>query len=288
LLNSQSNGDEKSVVIDLLESDCTPVTTVSVTTVNVSQPSRNTRSKCTGRKRKNSNECHNVIGPVIHIGDFDDGYENTSASIIPRVDNNVDKVANGLFNFDEWQKKNAEDDDAPFVDVINRTMNVKVDWCKTQAHRFPLRMFQTIESIYEYFAKLENIPKSCVYLELNKKPLSPSSTPHSINYKITDFIDGKIEYYMSIDDMSKIAQAEELSDDVVKFHVIQKDVKIPIFISMRKTDKMIVLYIKLAEKLGLDVDSFSLEFEGDKIKNSDTMESLDLEGDECFELHKKI
>jgi len=50
---------------------------------------------------------------------------------------------------------------------------------------------------------------------------------------------------------------------------------------------MLILYVKLSEMLGLDIDSFTLEFDGDKIKKSDTMESLDLEGDECFELFQK-
>lgn len=39
--------------------------------------------------------------------------------------------------------------------------------------------------------------------------------------------------------------------------------------------------------LGLDINSFTLEFDGDKIKKTDTMESLDLEGDECLELFQK-
>lgn len=56
---------------------------------------------------------------------------------------------------------------------------------------------------------------------------------------------------------------------------------------IKKTDKMLILYIKLSEMLGFDIDSFTLEFDGDKIKKSDTMESLDLEGDECLELFQK-
>lgn len=79
-----------------------------------------------------------------------------------------------------------------------------------------------------------------------------------------------------------------MSDDEVKFRIIQSDVKIPMFISMKKTDKLQIIYVKLSETLGLDLDLFSLEFDGDKIKNSDTMESLGLEGDECFELKKQL
>lgn len=76
-------------------------------------------------------------------------------------------------------------------------------------------------------------------------------------------------------------------DGVVTFRIKQKDVKRPIIMEFKKSEKMIILYIKLSEKLGFDLDSFTLEFDGDKIKHSDTMKSLDLEGDECFELFQK-
>jgi len=82
-------------------------------------------------------------------------------------------------------------------------------------------------------------------------------------------------------------EVEELSNDEVKFRIIQSDVKLPMFMSMKRTDKMHVLYVKLAEKLDLNLDSFTLTLDGDKIKNSDTMESLNVEGDECFELVMK-
>ena len=50
---------------------------------------------------------------------------------------------------------------------------------------------------------------------------------------------------------------------------------------------MLILYVMLSEMLGFDIDSFTLEFDGDKVKRLDTMESLGLEGDECFELYQK-
>lgn len=76
-------------------------------------------------------------------------------------------------------------------------------------------------------------------------------------------------------------------DNEIKFHILQKNVKHPLIMSIKKTDKMQILYIKLSEKLSLDINSFTLYFDGEKIKNSDTIESLDLEGDECIELFKK-
>lgn len=101
------------------------------------------------------------------------------------------------------------------------------------------------------------------------------------------FLDGEMEFYKSPYDTDDINNDEEKSEDEVKFCIKQKDVKQPMVMSINKTDKMLVLYIKISEKLALDLKSFSLYFDGDKIKWNDTIESLDLEGDECFELHKK-
>ncbi|XP_050529170.1 uncharacterized protein CG4449 [Daktulosphaira vitifoliae] len=230
-------------------------------------------------KRKNDSQSSQKInGPIICIGDFDDGY-NIPSPKMPRV-----------ITLDEENivvdEKNFQDSEDSF-DVINRIVNVKVFWRKIRTYRFPIRMFQSFESIYQHFAELENINKSHVYLELNKKPVSSSDTPNSINYKITDFIDGEIEFYKSLDERSTIKYNEELSENEVQFRVMQKDVKHPIFLSMKKVETMVILYIKLSEKLGLDMDSFTLEFDGEKIKKTDTMDSLELDGGECFELYKK-
>lgn len=79
----------------------------------------------------------------------------------------------------------------------------------------------------------------------------------------------------------------EEKEEEIKFRIMQKNVRHPFYMSIKKSDKMLILYIKLSEKLNLDVNSFTLEFDGDKIKKSDTVETLDLDGDECFELFEK-
>jgi len=103
------------------------------------------------------------------------------------------------------------------------------------------------------------------------------------------FSDGDIEFYKSPYDTPDVVPEveEEPQDEMVQFHVKQKDVKRPITIELKKTDKMLIMYIKLKELLGFDIDSFTLEFDGDKVKFMDTMKSLDLEGGECFDLFQK-
>ncbi|KAL4104163.1 hypothetical protein QTP88_019475 [Uroleucon formosanum] len=242
-------------------------------------------------KRKNcaTEEFTNVVGPVICIGDFYDGYDMPLPKVFKEktLEQKMLEDANNIM--EDWKKRDIEESEAEdALALANRVMNVKVYWRQMRTYRFPLRMYQSISSIYDHFAKLEDIDPSHVRLDLHKKTLSPTDTPSSINYKIVDFIDGEIEFYRSpYDTLDVVPDVEELQDEVVKFCIKQKDVKRPIFIEIKKTDKMLILYIKLSEMLGLDINSFTLEFDGDKIKKTDTMESLDLEGDECLELFQK-
>lgn len=99
------------------------------------------------------------------------------------------------------------------------------------------------------------------------------------------FSDGEIEYYRSIFDKS--VTEEQPADDEINLKIKRQDVRHPLFVTIKKTDTMAVLYIKLSEMLGLDINSFTVEFDGDVIGKCETLESLDLDGDECFELFEK-
>ncbi|VVC44798.1 Hypothetical protein CINCED_3A017944 [Cinara cedri] len=268
-----------------------------------SSPSKNTRSATkiklnalelqTAKRRRyqpSTDNCR-VIGPVICIGDFDDGYNmppplsSPMPPLPPIFDDEVDALIARHKN-NTYDNGVYEDD----VETLNRVVNVKVFWCKKRTYKFPIRMFQSIESIYEHFAKLEDVDRSYIKLQLRNKTLSETDTPKSFKYKIVDFIDGEIEYYKSPYDQPEVPEVkeeEEEEEEEVKFCIKQKDVKRPFFISINKTDKMIILYIKISEKLGIDVNNFTLIFDGEKIKQSDNMESLELEGDECFDLYQK-
>lgn len=105
------------------------------------------------------------------------------------------------------------------------------------------------------------------------------------------FLAGDIVFYRSPYDQPKITETEDKDktaiDEELKFRINQQNVKYPLFMTLKKTEKMQVLYFKLSEKLGLDINSFKLEFDGDTIKITDSIESLNLEGDECFDLYKK-
>lgn len=276
--NLRSKRTKKSTNLDV-----NTALNLTASTSNQSKPKRNRQ------RSKRNKEPENINGSIICVGDFYDGYDMPSPKMKTDIsnDNKMEDVENIMANWKKKQTEEAEIEDA--LAQANRIMNVKVYWRKMRTHCFSLRMHQSISSIYEHFAKLEDIDPSHVRLDLHNKLLSPKDTPNSINYKIIDFIDGDIEFYKSPYDTPDVVPEveEELQDEMVQFRVKQKDVKKPITIELKKTDKMLIMYIKLKELLGFDVDSFTLEFDGDKVKFMDTMKSLDLEGGECFELFQK-
>lgn len=75
-------------------------------------------------------------------------------------------------------------------------------------------------------------------------------------------------------------------EELVTYKIIRQT-RSPIILEMRKTDKMSILYIKLKELLGIELESFKLKLNGDKVKYSDTMKSLGLEGKEYILLYQK-
>jgi len=83
------------------------------------------------------------------------------------------------------------------------------------------------------------------------------------------------------------AVPSDVPSNEINFRIKQEGVRHPLTIGIKKNDKMHVLYIKIAEELKLDLNSFTLVFDGDKIELSDTIESLELEGNECIDLFKK-
>lgn len=291
--------EHQPIINSTISSDVNTQTPDSIVSISVqtkscrghhSKPNKKIKpaTKSAKKSTKKSVEPVEPVGPVICIGDFYDGYDMPLPKVVNEKNDIDTMIEDPDTIIDNWRKRQiTADEEEDALVRATRVMNVKVFWRQMRTYCFPLRMFQTLSSIYEHFAKLEDIDPSHVRLDLHKKMLSPTDTPYSINYKIVDFIDGEIEFYRSPYDTPDVPKVEEPQDDKVKFCIKQKDVKKPIFIEFKKTDKMLILYVMLSEMLGFDIDSFTLEFDGDKVKRLDTMESLGLEGDECFELYQK-
>ncbi|KAL1465717.1 hypothetical protein WDU94_005260 [Cyamophila willieti] len=160
-------------------------------------------------------------------------------------------------------------------------VNVKVVWRQSEPHSFPIVKKKDLGSIYEFFAKRENVTIQKILLSKKDQVLSPHCTPLSIEYKVTDILEGGILE----ETVNKHQGASNQQDkNCIEVKVQQKNVKKPLLIQLHKSNEMHILAKKVAAELGIDEEKLKFNFDGDVLDLDETVESLDLEGGECFDL----
>lgn len=165
-------------------------------------------------------------------------------------------------------------------DDTEEIVNVKVVWRHGDPHSFPIAKKKDIGSIFEFFAKQENVCTDNILLSKKDKVLSPHSTPLSIDYKVTDILEGGILQ----NGTAKPTGSNQQDKDCIEVKVQQKNVKKPLLIQLHKSNDMHILAKKVASELGIDESKLKFNFDGDMLDLDETVESLDLEGGECFDL----
>ncbi|KAI5712848.1 hypothetical protein M8J75_011710 [Diaphorina citri] len=164
-------------------------------------------------------------------------------------------------------------------DDSEEIVNVKVVWRHGEPHSFPIMKKKDLGSIYEFFAKQENASIQNILLSKNEKVLSPHSTPLSIEYKVTDILEGGI-----LQNGIQKPSNNQHDKDCIEVKVQQKNVKKPLLIQLHKSNDMNIFAKKVASELGIDVSKLKFTFDGDTLDLEETVESLDLDGGECFDL----
>lgn len=159
-------------------------------------------------------------------------------------------------------------------------VNVKVVWRHGEPHSFPIMKKKDLGSIYEFFAKRENVSIQNILLSKNETVLSPHSTPLSIEYKVTDILEGGVLH----DADNKRPKTDQQDKTCIEVKIQQKNVKKPLLIQLHKSNNMHILAKKVASELGIDVIKLRFNFDGDALDLEETVESLDLDGGECFDL----
>lgn len=73
--------------------------------------------------------------------------------------------------------------------------------------------------------------------------------------------------------------------DSITIKLQTKDHKKSLSISIKKTQKIKVLLMKCAEQLKVPEDKIKFQFDGEEVELTETPDSLDLEGGECFDMY---
>uniref|UniRef100_A0A8D8ZUT3 Uncharacterized protein CG4449 n=2 Tax=Cacopsylla melanoneura TaxID=428564 RepID=A0A8D8ZUT3_9HEMI len=161
-------------------------------------------------------------------------------------------------------------------------VNVKVVWRQSEPYSFPIVKKKDLGSIYEFFAKRENVSIQKILLSKKDQVLSPHCTPLSIEYKVTDILEGGILEETVNNQQAAVNKQQD--KNCIEVKVQQKNVKKPLLIQLHKSNDMHILAKKVAAELGIDIEKLKFNFDGDLLDLDETVESLDLDGGECFDL----
>uniref|UniRef100_A0A1A9WBE4 Ubiquitin-like domain-containing protein n=1 Tax=Glossina brevipalpis TaxID=37001 RepID=A0A1A9WBE4_9MUSC len=170
-------------------------------------------------------------------------------------------------------------------DVDNPEINVKIKW-KGKPEAFKLRKYQKFLNIFETLAARENIKIQSIFLNIDNYFIKPEDTPDSIDYKIYQFINGRVlesRFNTLVDDTHQ--KQRKANHILLK---IQSDkLKKPLEVNISKMEKFLILYIKCEEELNLRRDKLRLSFDGEILEYNNTPADLDFEGGEVIDLRVK-
>ncbi|XP_053621412.1 uncharacterized protein Rad60 [Plodia interpunctella] len=187
----------------------------------------------------------------------------------------------GLFSKKPQPKKDIVviDDDDPLDE--NEELSVKVYWQSSEFFKFTIRKYQKITSIFDYFAKKENVSHDKLFFMFNDCILKPDDTPDLIKYNIAKFIDGGI-VNQSIANLVTKVKGNVTNGIKLKFQC--QNVKKPFETVVGLAEKLSVAMLKCAEHFDISIDKLRFEFDGDLISGKNTAQDLDLEGGECIDV----
>ncbi|KAM3955616.1 DNA repair protein Rad60 [Aphomia sociella] len=196
---------------------------------------------------------------------------------------NTDEYPDQSDNQQLFSKPNKEivliDEDDPLDD--NEELSVKVYWQSSELFKFPIRKYQKLIQIFNYFSKKENISQDKLLLTYNDKVLKPDDTPDSINYSIAKFIDGGI-VNQSVSKFVTSSISKRIDGITIKFQC--QNIKKPFETTVRPEDKLSLAMMKCAEHFEMSIDKLRFEFDGDSISGKTTPKDLELEGGECIDV----
>ncbi|XP_039445413.1 uncharacterized protein LOC120425087 [Culex pipiens pallens] len=210
----------------------------------------------------------------------------------PELINLVDSPAlilPGVVNLDS-------DDDADCVmavkeadqsfDSENYELSLKIKW-EGKIERFAHRKHQKFADLIEQLAKRAGSDASHVVLDINERIINPEDTPDSINYRISQFISGRVMQGKLADLF--VGNRPNVTKPVANKNLIKLKVqsdrwKHPLEVQIEKDRKMKLVVIKCAEQLKCAPGEIKLSFDGDPVELDSTPIDLDLEGGEILDL----
>lgn len=172
----------------------------------------------------------------------------------------------------------------------NEEITIVVKWKQADVHKFQIRRFQNVRSIFEFFASKERVTTDEIVLLRNDKEVKQSDCPDSLGFNCIAMLDGDIKlnrifYGKNTEATQGEDENENQEEDCVTVKVQAKNLKQPVEMTIKKQQKMKILIIKCCEKFNCPESKLTLKFDGEVICPTDTADGLGLEGGECFDVY---
>ncbi len=167
-----------------------------------------------------------------------------------------------------------------------------------EVHNF--RKHQKFSDLMKKLAKRENCKMDQVFFERNGKIIYADSSPHSINYRISDFISNYLTFLRItfefannffpfsaarvVEGLNPISQSSTDTDKkLTSFKFQSEQWKKPLILKVSKTDSFQTIIEKLAEEIKHDPKKIKLSFDGDILDMDSTPNGEGLDGGEIFD-----
>lgn len=172
----------------------------------------------------------------------------------------------------------------------NEEITIVVKWKQTDVHKFQIRRFQNVSSIFDFFASKERVTADEILLLRNDKEVKQSDSPDSLGFNCIAMLDGDIKlnrifYGKSTESTQGEEEIGSQGEDCVTVKVQAKNLKQPVEMTIKKQQKLKILIIKCCEKFNCPESKLTLKFDGEVINPKDTADDLGLEGGECFDAY---
>ncbi|XP_013100989.2 uncharacterized protein LOC106082803 [Stomoxys calcitrans] len=171
------------------------------------------------------------------------------------------------------------------LDDDNPEVSVKIKW-KGKPEAFKLRKYQKFSIIFQQLAEREGTNMESMVFNLDDRIVTADDTPDSIDYKIFQFINGRVlsSILDSPGGLTSGRAKKPRNPNEISVKVQSDKWKRPLQIDLLKTDKFRILYIKCSEELKVGIEQLKLSFDGELLELNDTPADLDLEGGEVIDL----
>jgi len=173
-------------------------------------------------------------------------------------------------------------DDCRLVSVASpkKTFMLKICW-KSSVERLEVSATDRIGKVTDEFTKKVGAERG--ELSLYREEMSGDALGRE-----QSLADLGVSFVTVLHARTKVLIGKEAEKELLELKLQTKDRRAPaVLVKIKPTDTMETVMIKYSEETAIDRSKLKFFFDGEEVECGDTAEDLELEGEECFDVHVK-